>query len=350
MKSIIHKLRVAVLFGGKSAEHEISVLSARNVISAIDQSKFELLLIGIDDHGGWHRVDTVDDLAHVATPESMHARPDIELLDQVDAVFPVLHGPMGEDGTIQGLLELIGMPYVGPDVLGSAVGMDKDIMKRLLRDADISVAPFLVITTQSRNEYSEESIVAKLGLPLFVKPANMGSSIGVSKVYTVNELTGAMDSAFEFDHKILIETAIIGDEIECAVLGNEDPEASVIGKIIASDDVLYSFDAKYSDGNNTVLEIPAVLPDQRAEEAKVTALRTFQVLGCEGMARVDMFATATGIVVNEINTIPGFTEFSMYPQLWAASGLSYTDLITRLIGLAIERSMRTHNLRTTRLV
>jgi D-alanine-D-alanine ligase len=339
-----HKTRVAIVFGGKSAEHEISVQSASNVVAALDRTQFELTLVGIDTQGGWHAVEKPDDLSKAT---SHTTQPDLALLEDIDVVFPILHGPMGEDGTMQGLFELMELPYVGPNVLSSAVGMDKDVMKRLLRDADILVAPFMTVTASERPYFTPESAVETLGLPLFVKPANMGSSIGVSRVADVHELMVAIDNALRFDTKVLLETAIVGDEIECAVLGNEHPESSVIGRIVP-DGSFYSYDAKYDSGHTTGLEIPAKLPTVQAEHARQTALQVYQLLGCEGLSRVDMFALSNGdIVVNEINTLPGFTTISMYPKLWEASGVSYTELITRLLELALERAQKRSNLQTT---
>lgn len=337
-------IRVAILFGGKSAEHDISIQSARNIVAALNTNRFESVLIGIDIQGGWHEVARPDDLKNVV-PDP--ARPRIDLLDDVQVVFPVLHGPMGEDGTIQGLLELMNMPYVGPNVLSSAVGMDKDIMKRLLRDAGIAVAPFMTVTAHTRTSLDTTAVIDTLGLPLYVKPANMGSSIGVSRVVNSHELSAALDLAFRFDTKVLLETAVVGDEIECAVLGNEHPKASTVGRIIAEDG-FYSYDAKYQDTHHeTTLEIPANLPEEQIKRAQYTALETYQILGCEGLARVDMFALPNGeIVVNEINTLPGFTEISMYPKLWEASGMSYTQLITKLIELALERANSRAKLQT----
>ncbi len=337
------KIRVAILFGGKSAEHEISIQSAGNVANALDRTRFELTLVGIDTQGGWHAVEKPDDLAQVTARTT---QPDLALLKDTDVVFPILHGPMGEDGTIQGLFELMNLPYVGPNVLSSAVGMDKDVMKRLLRDAGILVAPFMTLSAPERSHFDPESAVETLGLPVFVKPANMGSSIGVSRVTNATELTAAVDTALRFDTKVLLETAIVGDEIECAILGNENPKASVIGRIIP-DDSFYSYDAKYDSEHTTGLEIPAKLSETQAEQARQTALRVYQLLGCEGLSRVDMFALANGdIVVNEINTLPGFTAISMYPKLWEASGITYTELITRLLELALDRAQKRSNLQT----
>jgi len=361
------KIRVGILFGGKSAEHEVSLQSARNVLQAMDAQQFEPVLIGIDKHGKWHaapgRQALQDgDLARLLTdgkdaPTPRNAEDNDQAqqlvttggasaLTTLDVVFPVLHGPLGEDGSMQGFLELAGIPYVGPGILGSAIGMDKDVMKRLLRDAGIPVTDFVTLAARPATARAQE-LANQLGLPLFVKPANMGSSVGVSKVTSVADLPAAVAAALQFDTKVLVERAIIGDEIECAVLGNDAPEASVIGRVIPNDG-FYSYEAKYLDENGAVLEIPAKLPKAATENARRTAVETFKVLACEGMSRVDMFAQPDGtIVVNEINTIPGFTKISMYPKLWEATGVSYTELITRLINLAIERFERRQKLQTT---
>ena len=328
----MQKIHLGILFGGRSAEHEISILSAKNILAALDTTKFEPILIGIDTHGGWHAVVSPDELAKI---EPGKGAIDTKLLENCEVVFPVLHGPYGEDGTIQGLFEMAGIPYVGCGVLASALGMDKDLMKTVLCQAEIAVAPSM--TLHKSDEPNYEEVVRKLGLPLFVKPANMGSSVGVNKVSQIEDLKAALEDAFRYDRKVLVETAIVGDEIECAVLGNEKPEASAIGRSIPQAEY-YSYDAKYHDGGTTLLEIPAKIPEANAKKAQKLALEVYKVLGCEGMARVDMFLKAEGnIVVNEINTIPGFTNISMYPQLWGVSGLHYTDLITRLIELALER-------------
>jgi D-alanine-D-alanine ligase len=359
------KLRVGILFGGKSAEHEVSLQSAKNILQAIDKDKFEPVLVGIDREGRWHydpsyHADSEDKLETITTsgndtivtllPGAQNGRlipsGSSHLNVNLDVVFPVLHGPMGEDGSMQGFLELANVPYVGPGVVGSAIGMDKDVMKRLLRDADIAVADFDVVRTANLTNKEINSLIHRLGLPLFVKPANMGSSVGVSKVTTADELLPAIAQALHFDVKVLIERAIVGDEIECAVLGNDDPQASAVGRVRPNDG-FYSYEAKYIDEDGAVLEIPAHISQTVADRARAVALNAFKVLVCEGMARIDMFATEDGsIVVNEINTIPGFTKISMYPKLWEASGIPYTELITRLINLAMERFERRHKLDT----
>ncbi len=344
------KITVGIFFGGKSAEHEVSIQSAQNVLEALDTDKFEPVLIGIDKQGFWH---TGSDLKLLKSSLSTQLSTQLTLVpgsqdnklasidgkisQTIDVAFPVLHGPMGEDGTIQGFLELANIPYVGPGVLGSAVGMDKDVMKRLLRDAGIPITPHVVVNQYDRATLNLEQTVVELGLPLFIKPANMGSSVGVSKVLDVQGLQTAIDQAFVFDRKIIIESAVVGDEIECSVLGNDNPQASLPGRIVPSAD-FYSYDAKYLDVDGAVMEIPAQLAPDMIDEVKALALRTFRVLCCEGMARVDMFLTKDNkLLVNELNTIPGFTKISMYPKLWEASGLTYKELITKLLELAIER-------------
>jgi D-alanine-D-alanine ligase len=257
----------------------------------------------------------------------------------LDVVFPVLHGPYGEDGTIQGMCKMLTIPFVGPDVLGSAVGMDKDVTKRLLRDGGIPTARFGVV--RRNDDVSFGTIAHDLGVPFFLKPANLGSSIGVAKVTSEEGFKEALHSAFAFDNKVLIEESIQGREIECAVLGNEKPVASVAGEIVPKGHDFYDYEAKYLDENGAELIIPADLPKTTLKQIQSLAIKTFQTLCCEGMARVDFFLTKNNeIFVNEINTIPGFTNISMYPKLWEASGVSYPELIDRLITLAIERHTR----------
>ncbi len=360
------KLRVAILFGGKSAEHEISLVSARNIVEAMDTDKYEVVSIGIDKEGRWF-FDEGEYLLHrknqsqVVFRQNRHpaavlpgttATPMIRTspgraLGKVDVVFPVLHGPFGEDGTVQGLLKLANLPFVGAGVLGSAVGMDKDVMKRLLRDAKIPIAKFLVFERSGSNKINFAAVRRALRLPFFVKPANLGSSVGISKVRSNKQFGGAIREAFRYDNKILIEENIHGREIECSVLGNENPLASLPGEIITRHD-FYSYDAKYLDKKGAQLAIPAALPKNIVKEIQTLALRTFKTLACEGMARVDFFLRDNReIFVNEINTIPGFTNISMYPKLWEASGIPYGKLIDRLIQLALERFRREKELRTS---
>jgi D-alanine-D-alanine ligase len=265
----------------------------------------------------------------------------------VDVVFPVLHGPFGEDGTVQGLLKLANVPFVGAGVLGSAVGMDKDVMKRLLRDAQIPIPRFLVFERSNASKIDFKAVKSALGLPFFVKPANLGSSVGISKVTAHKQFAGALTEAFRFDNKILIEEAIQGREIECSVLGNENPITSVPGEIVTRHK-FYSYDAKYRDAKGAQLIVPAALSQDITKAVQGLALKTFKTLVCEGMARVDFFLRHDReIFVNEINTIPGFTQISMYPKLWEASGIPYRKLIDRLIQLALERFRREKKLRTS---
>ena len=360
------KLRVAILFGGKSAEHEISLISARNIGEAIDKNKYEILSIAIDKEGRWFFDQAARLLNDKATTQVKFQRgcdstavlpgatqtPMIRVsagraLGAVDVVFPVLHGPFGEDGTVQGLLKMANVPFVGAGVLGSAIGMDKDVMKRLLRDAGIPVAKFVVFDRNCVDKIAFATMKRTVGLPLFVKPANLGSSVGISKVSNREQFRRAIEEAFRYDSKVLLEEYIRGREIECSVLGNENPIASLPGEIITRHD-FYSYDAKYIDEKGAQLIIPAKLPKGVVKKIQETAIKCFRVLCCEGMARVDFFLRdGREIIVNEINTIPGFTKISMYPKLWEASGISYPDLIDRLIQLALERFRRERHLKTS---
>jgi D-alanine-D-alanine ligase len=362
------KIRVGILFGGRSAEHEVSLQSAKNIIDAIDTNKYEVVLIGIDKKGQWHLNEQSRFLLQAVEPglpevpekgenlalvpgkedEQLVALSGQQRLGPLDVVFPVLHGPFGEDGTVQGLLKLANIAFVGAGVLGSAVGMDKDVMKRLLRDAGIPITRFIAANRYSSKKVGFDEAQAQLGLPLFVKPANLGSSVGISKVKDREGFERAVREAFAYDHKILIEECIKGREIECSVLGNDNPIASVPGEILPRHE-FYSYEAKYLDEKGAVLEIPAKLPSETSERIRQLAIKTFTVLCCEGMARVDFFLrNGEEIIVNEINTIPGFTRISMYPKLWEATGISYSDLIDRLIQLAIERFQREKGLKTDR--
>ncbi len=360
------KIRVAILFGGRSAEHEISLLSAKNIIDAIDREKYEPVLIGIDKKGGWYLSDasrlfactdssTLKSLSPTETPlapafggknrqliNAASGRP----IEPIDVVFPVLHGPFGEDGTVQGLLKLADIPFTGCDVLASGIGMDKEVSKRLLRDAGIAVADFVVCNRRQRAGTDFNVIEKKLALPVFVKPCNMGSSVGISKVHSQKEFDDAVELAFQYDNKIIIEKYINGREIECSVLGNEEPIASVPGEILPRHE-FYSYQAKYLDENGAVLDVPAKLADDVVKKLQDCAIKAFKTLCCEGMARVDFFLEENDrIIVSEINTIPGFTKISMYPRLWEASGISYPALIDRLICLAVERFERDRKLKT----
>jgi D-alanine-D-alanine ligase len=363
------KIRVGILFGGRSAEHEVSLQSAKNIIDAIDRNKYEVVLIGINKKGQWH----LNEESRFLLPTTQSKLPELpesgenlalvpgkqseqfvalsreKRLGSLEVIFPVLHGPFGEDGTVQGLLKLANIAFVGAGVLGSAVGMDKDVMKRLLRDAGLPVARFIVANRYFRKEVAFDYARGQLGLPLFIKPANLGSSVGIHKVKDRQGFEAALRDAFKYDNKILIEECIDGREIECSVLGNDNPIASVPGEILPRHE-FYSYEAKYLDENGAVLEIPAKLPSEISERIRQLAIKTFSVLCCEGMARVDFFLrNGREIIVNELNTIPGFTKISMYPKLWEATGISYSELIDKLIELAIERFEREKRLKTERV-
>lgn len=359
------KIRVGILFGGQSAEHEISILSARNVVKALDRSRFEPVLIGIDKAGRWLAQSEQKLLSGASDPRKVQidsgspaqlvsaftagSTEASSISDGLDVIFPVLHGTLGEDGSIQGLLEVAGIAYVGAGVLGSAIGMDKDVMKRLLRDAGIPIADFRCIR-QDRFDAKPAEVcgeLAALGLPLFIKPANAGSSVGIRKVTTAADLEDAIRYAFRFDSKVLAEAAVVGREIELAVLGGNPPAVSVPGEIIVEHaDGFYSYEAKYIDEHGARFEMPARITSRECLRAQAMALRTFEVLECDGMARVDLFLRSDGsLLVNEINTIPGFTAISMYPKLWALSGIGVTELVTRLIELALQRAQRKGEMR-----
>lgn len=365
-----NKIRLGLLFGGRSGEHEVSLTSAASVLKALDPAKYEVVPIGITREGSWRVGKAAETLLPGAGHSSLaaerllpavlengklvmasadptapqlvplHRNSTAGLKPQIDVMFPVLHGTFGEDGTVQGLLELAGIPYVGAGVLASATGMDKDIMKRLFRDAGLPVVPWLLL---SRSEWESDSarvrkmVAATIGFPLFVKPGNLGSSVGISKVHNARELPPALDLASQYDRKILVEHAVVGREIECAVLGNEHPEASVPGEIVPVNE-FYDYEAKYvKEGSNVI--IPARLTHRQVKRIKDYSVRAFQAIDCAGMARVDFLLDRQGgkTFVNEINTIPGFTPISMYPKLWEASGLTYSKLLDRLIQLALER-------------
>lgn len=362
----MRKTRVAIIFGGRSAEHEVSIQSAKNVYQSLNKEKYDVVLIGIDKQGRWYLNDASKLLLQSKSeiPNFGDSKKEIALVAQnknnqlldlsknqnlgsIDVVFPVLHGPYGEDGTIQGMLKLMNIPFVGPSILGSAIGMDKDVMKRLLKQANIPIAKFLSVNRLERT-LNYEQVVKKLGLPFFVKPANLGSSVGISKVKTQKDFKKAIADAFIYDNKIMIEEYIKGREIECSVLGNEDPIASMPGEIIVNDE-FYSYEAKYINEDGAKLEVPAKLPQHLIEKVQHLAVKAFKTLCCEGMSRVDFFLTKEGkVFVNELNTIPGFTNISMYPKLWEISGISYENLIDKLIQLAIERHRRDKKLKMSR--
>lgn len=364
------KIRVGVLCGGKSAEHEVSLQSAKSIVEAMDKDKYEILIIGLDKEGKWWGYETEDFLKYPDDPTRIRLgqssvrlafipgereKPLLDfltsrVLEGIDVVFPVLHGPFGEDGTIQGLMKLADMPFVGPGVLGSAVGMDKDVAKRLLRDAGIPVAKWMVVEGSSAERIDFRKAEKALGLPFFVKPANLGSSVGVRMVTAANDFKAALEEAFAYDSKIIVEENIPGREIECSVLGNKNPVASLPGEVITDTKKhsFYSYEAKYVDESGAMLKIPADLPQDTIQRIQELAVRSFKALCCEGMARADFFLKEDqGLVVNELNTIPGFTKISMYPKLWEVSGIPYRELIDRLIRLALDRYERERKLQTS---
>lgn len=362
------KLRVGIIFGGRSAEHEVSLQSAKNIVDALDRSRFEPMLIGIDKQGRWHLNDSSNFLINQENPalialnqsnrelavvpgkssQQLVETSSQELLEHIDVIFPIVHGTLGEDGCLQGLLRMADLPFVGSDVLGSAVCMDKDVSKRLLRDAGLAITAFISLTraNAARTDFAQAQL--KLGLPMFVKPANQGSSVGVSKVSNEAEYVAAVALALNFDEKILIESAVNGREIECAVLGNDQPIASGCGEIVVRSG-FYSYDSKYIDDQAAEVVVPANISPQSSERIRTLAIEAFQVLGCSGLARVDMFLTDTGeVLINEVNSLPGFTRISMYPKLWQAAGMSYSELVSRLIDLALERHASRQGLKYSR--
>lgn len=366
------KMTVAILCGGVSPEHEVSMNSARNIFKAIDKANYDVVVIGVSRSGQWLHLPE-DEFMQLTSIESgnvgyplmllpgeekvVQYRPTTNLesritnheFPKIDVVFPIIHGPFGEDGTLQGMLALLGLPFVGPNTLGASVGMDKDFTKRLLRDAGILVAPWVLLRQHETPDY--EAIAERLGYPMFVKPANMGSSVGVSKAETIVQLKEAIDLAFKFDTKVLVEQGLKGREIETAVLGNvEDLRVSGVGEIVMEKG-FYDYESKYLSPDAAKVVIPAEnVSTTDVENIRETALRAFQVLGLEGLSRLDVFLLEDGrVFVNEPNTLPGFTNISMYPKLWMQAGVSYPDLIDRLLTLAIERHERDGALQRTRI-
>lgn len=356
---------IALMFGGKSPEHEVSVRSARNIFAAIDTQLFQVILIGVGRGGRWYEVAQED--FHLPSFEiDTHGKPlgiipgaesgqifrkeTGEALPDIAAVFLIIHGPNGEDGTMQGLLSQLNLPYTGPGVMASAVAMDKDVCKRLFKEANLLTANAMVFYKHAQDAVDYAAVRNMLGDTVFVKPANMGSSVGVSKARNEEEFAQAMALAFKFDTKVLVEEMIVGREIECAILGNEMPQASGVGEIILSKG-FYDYETKYITDDAKIV-IPAEgLSEEVREKIRIVAKQAFEVLCCEGFSRVDVFLTANNeVYVNEINTLPGFTSISMYPKLWEAAGLPYTDLITRLLDLAIDRKKREDSLQRVRIL
>jgi D-alanine-D-alanine ligase len=355
------KIRVALLFGGRSAEHDVSVLSAANVFRALDPARYETVPIGISRSGTWRISAIVDGAFPKSVPEDGprvalvpggsgrlavisdpgRAAKDSSLV--VDVVFPVLHGPFGEDGTVQGAAEIAGVPYVGSGVLGSAAAMDKDIAKRLMRDGGLPIARFLSFSLPDQPSF--EAAVSELGRPLFVKPARLGSSVGINKAETREEFDRAVEEAFRHDRKILVEEFVRGREIECGVLEGEDGQLTVSapGEIMPSNrHGFYTYEAKYLDEQGAAVKVPADLSRDVSDKVRKLSIEAFRALGCGGMARVDFFLRDDGaLVVNEVNTLPGFTNISMYPKVMEAIGISYSELVDRLIRHALARAGQT---------
>ena len=348
-------LKVGVIFGGMSTEHDVSIVSGTSIIKNLDDKKYDIYPIYIDKNGNWYKYfDPNKNILEVGTNINVNERiiNVTEYLNNLDVIFPVLHGLYGEDGTIQGLFELLKVPYVGCNVLSSCVGMDKVYTKIILDKAKINQAKYVYVRKYNNNyiyidnEFNEtilplkelsSKIINQLGLPLFVKPSNSGSSVGVNKAKTLEELENAIENASKYDKKILIEEFIDGHEVECAVIGNEDVKASCVGEILPAED-FYSFDAKYKNPNSAIC-IPANLPGNISDEIRALAIKAFKAIDGKGLSRVDFFVekASSRIYLNEINTMPGFTNISMYPKLWEQSGTSYGNLLDKLIELSLSK-------------
>ena len=362
------KTRIGIIYGGPSGEHEVSVQSAENIRKALSREKYEVLCIGIDHDGRWHLMDGERSLVGASEggvprvgPDSgatvvavvgeggarLHDAATGQVAAELDAFFPITHGSFGEDGCLQGFLRLLGVPFVGSGVLGSAASMDKDVMKRLFRDARIPTPRFTIVRAADRDQASWDVTAKSLGEPLFVKPCNLGSSVGIHKVTDAEGFQAALDDAFQYDRKVIVEESVAGRELEVSVLGNDDPKASVVGEIVLKAD-FYSYQAKYVDEDGAALVIPADLDKDVSDRVRAMAVRAFQATECRGLARVDFFLREDGeVLVNELNTLPGFTRISMYPKLWEATGLKQADLMDRLIELALEEHAAETGLKRT---
>jgi len=360
---VSEKYHISVLCGGQSTEHEISVLSASNVVAALDREKYAVSIIYITRQGSWYLLENEElirtsELQQIITSKNAKAltikpgdpkhpwvlEKDTNRRIRTDCVIPILHGTLGEDGTIQGLLEVLNVPYVGAGVIGSALCMEKHIAKRLLRFANLPTPDWLCINQNTRDDFPFDVVSKELGEIVFVKPVNLGSSIGISKVRNAKEFDTAIREAFQYDDQVIVEKCIIGREIECSVLGNGSPVASLPGELISQHE-FYSYEAKYLDPEGAEIITPADLPEATVVRVQQLAIEAFKVLQCVGMARVDFFVTEEqGVIINEVNTIPGFTDISMYPKNWEASGLSYSELLDDLIRLALAQRDREESL------
>lgn len=347
------KIKLGIIYGGKSTEHEVSIRSASSVFDALRKDKYELELIYITKDGQWllandkKEVKIIDQTKgrEILVSPASGLTVDNKVLE-IDAVLPILHGTAGEDGTIQGLLELANIPFAGCSVRSSAVCMDKDMTKRLLQENGIETAAGIMVNYFEQDQVNYKDVETKLGLPMFIKPVNQGSSVGVSKVTNESEFYQALELAFNFDSKVMIEKGIDGREIEVSVLGDEELFVSVPGEIVSNTE-FYSYDSKYLDDDGAVLNIPANLDDEVQKRIQDIVKKTFRTLDCEGMARVDVFLEQSGkIIVNEVNTLPGFTSISMYPKLLEVSGIPYADLLDQLVTLALKRKERENRLKT----
>jgi len=358
----MNKTKVALIFGGRSAEHEVSINSAKNIAAAIDKNKYDLITIGISKSGSWYHTTALDKTSSL-TDDNLNENDFQSILFSIDkgqghlvntktkeiinidVVFPIIHGTYGEDGCIQGFLKMLKIPFTGCSVLSSATGMDKDVMKQIFTYSSIPNAPYLLI--RPWNKISFKDLTGKLGLPFFIKPANAGSSVGVHKIKSESEFSDKLKDSFSYDTKVIAEKFIRGREIEISVLGlSSSPEVSEPGEI-RSNHEFYSYDAKYLDQNGAIVTIPAQLTETVKTQIKNLAKKTFTTLNCSGFARIDFFVTEDeDVLINEINTLPGFTNISMYPKMWGASGLSYTNLISKLIELGLEQDKIDQSLKT----
>ncbi len=358
------KKRVGILYGGKSPEHKISLMSVQKVVAHIDRDRFDVVLLPIDKEGQWHYqpgllvLHDKDDPAKISLPSysdsiylsqnagdgSIISKTTGKILDKVDILFPMLHGANGEDGAIQGLAKICDLACVGCGILGAAIGMDKDVTKRLLRDAGIRVADFVTLRMGYNDDMTYDEISAKIGRKMFLKPANLGSSVGVKYVDNEVDFAQAIKTCMTYDPKVIVEEKIEGREIECAVMGNQIPKASIPGEVMPASE-WYTFESKYLDKDGAKLRVPADIPPQKAEEIRQIAKKVYVTLECKGMTRVDVFLPPDGtIIVNEVNTIPGFTKGSLYPVMWEKSGIDNKQLISALIDFAVARHTVTTNL------
>lgn len=354
------KLQIGIVFGGNSTEYNISLLSAKNIFKCINKNKFNILLIGIDKNNSWYLINKKNLFKHIKNkkkyplkilgenikiyPGKLHPfflKNNITLY--IDVIFPIMHGSPGENGAIQGFLEMIKIPYIGSDILSSSISMNKEISKKLIQYSGLRVAPFIILKKNQTEKLSFTQIIKKLGLPFFVKPTNQGSSIGVNKVINKKQFIQALSHAFYFNDKIIIEKAIFGKEIECAILGINSPKSSICGEIITKNK-FYDYHTKYHNIKNVKFIIPANLSTQDSNKVKKTALKVFNILQCKTMARIDMFFTVKKeIIINEVNTLPGFTKYSMYPKLWNTLNVNNSNLISQLIQLTVNNYIKFRN-------